>query len=484
MMNIYKYMACAALVAIAISSCDESTVTLGSSLTDENDHLSIVDSAFHATSRTYIADSVLSLSNSFYLGKVKDPETGAEVKSEFTTQFHLLEHTYISPEAKIVGRDNGRAAADSCELLIYIESAYNENDSLTALKMRVRELAKPMEEGVKYYSNYDPVSHGQILANGLNKSKVFTYKNLMEEDSVRDASTYLNHIRITLNEPYTKNGVTYNNYGTYLMRNYYDHPEYFKNSYTFIHNLCPGFFFEMTDGVGFHSQISNIGLRIHYRIDADTAVTNGILTLAGTKEVLQTSHITNNKTVIKKLAEEDTHTYLKSPAGLFTEVELPVSEIKKDHQNDSLLAAKIVFQRLNNLSSDSRQLGIPQTIIMIQKDSLISYFENNNVPDGKTSYYTTFASTTNTYTFTNISNLITYLWQVRTDGVAKDAAWEIKHPNWNKVLLIPVKVKSSNSSSTLTRVEHDMSLSSIRLVGGENNPNDPITINVVYGKFK
>jgi len=483
-MNILKYMAGAAFVAIAISSCDESTMELGGSLTDVNDNLSIKDTFFHAKSCTYVADSVLSLSNSFYFGKVKDPETGAEVKSEFTTQFHLLEHTYISPESKIIGRYDGRASADSCELLIYIESAYNENDSLTAVKMRIRELAKPMEEGVKYYSNFDPVSRGYILTNGLSKNKMFTYKDLMENDSVRDASDYQNHIRITLNQPYTKDGVTYNNYGTYLMRNYYDHPEYFKNSYSFIHNLCPGFFFEMTDGVGFHSQISNIGLRVHYRIDADTAVTNALLTLAGTKEVLQTSHITNDMDVIKKLAKEDTHTYLKSPAGLFTEVSLPVTDIMEDHQNDSLLAAKIIFQRLNNQSTDSRQLGIPQTIVMIQKDSLISYFENNNVPDGKTSYYTTFASSTNTYTFTNISNLITYLWQVRADGVAKDATWEAKHPNWNKVLLIPVKVKTSSSTSTLTRVEHDMSLSSIRLVGGDKNPNDPITINVVYGKFK
>ena len=62
MMNVFKYMAGATFVAIAISSCDESTVTLGGSLTDENDNLSIVDAAFHATSRTYVADSVLSSS--------------------------------------------------------------------------------------------------------------------------------------------------------------------------------------------------------------------------------------------------------------------------------------------------------------------------------------------------------------------------------------------------------------------------------------
>ena len=46
-----------------------------------------------------------------------------------------------------------------------------------------------------------------------------------------------------MNKPYTAkdgNGVTYNNYGTYIMQQYYRHPEYFKNSYTFSTTSVPG----------------------------------------------------------------------------------------------------------------------------------------------------------------------------------------------------------------------------------------------------
>ena len=45
------------------------------------------------------------------------------------------------------------------------------------------------------------------------------------------------------------------------------------------------------------------------------------------------------------LREDNTCTYLKTPAGIFTEVTLPVDEISTSHSTDSLLTAKIVFQR-------------------------------------------------------------------------------------------------------------------------------------------
>ena len=188
-----------------------------------------------------------------------------------------------------------------------------------------------------------------------------------------------------------------------------------------------------------------------------------------------------------QLKEETTHTYLKSPAGLFTEVTLPVNEIKKNHTNDSLIGSRIVFQRINNESTDNRKLGIPQTLLIVERDSLYTFFENTRAIDNRTTFTTTFdigrknnQSTKlnqNVYVFENISNLITNLWNKREKGLKEDPAWESKHPNWNKVVLVPVTINSS-------RVEHDMSLTSTRLVGGKDNPYNPVTISVVYAKFK
>ena len=142
-----------------------------------------------------------------------------------------------------------------------------------------------------------------------------------------------------------------------------------------------------------------------------------------------------------------------------------------------------MFQRLNNESTDYRLFSIPSALLMVQKDSLYTYFENNSIPDNILSYYAAFGATNpNTYTFSNISNLITALWEKREQGMKADSNWETKNPDWNKVVLVPITTTLSNS--VVTNVENDMSLSSTRLVGGPNNPNFPVQISVVYAKFK
>ena len=437
------YMAGVVLTAMAISSCDETTDQIGGSLTSDEDQLNIASKVFNVQTRTVIADtvfnnsdehlgSVFTQSSTCYLGMVRDPQTQADIKSEFATQFHLLDIVTIPDADKFLSLDNGLPAADSCYLILYVSNPFNTADTLASVKMTVHELDKTLETGLKYYSDFNPMKLGMVRTEGLNKNKMFSYRNLVDNDSLRGTSSYMNNIRVSLNEPYTdKNGVTYNNYGTYIIRQFHEHPEYFKNSYAFSRHVCPGF------------------------------------------------------QAIKKLAEETTHTYIKSPAGLFTEVTLPVKEIKEGHENDSLIAAKISFQRINDESSDSRMFGIPNTLLMVQEDSLKTFFEGNNVPDQATSFYANYNyinstwNGTNTYNFANIASLITKVWEKYQEGIKNDANWEQKHPNWNKVLLVPITYESGSS----TNAQHDMSLTSTRLVGGADNPYEPIKINVAYAKF-
>jgi len=470
-----------ALAASMIVACDDEEINIGKSLTAEADVLDATPETFDITTATVVEGAVLSLSNDCYLGCMRDPETKNSVKSEFTTQFHLLEHTYVSPEDSIVGRADNRAAADSCDVVLFLSTPYSSRDSLTAMKMRVLELDKPLSEGTKYYSDFDPRSEGKLSTLA---TKMFTYEDLNISDSARALETYLDNIRIPLNHKYTdRNGNQYSNFGTYILRQYYDHPEYFRNSYTFAHNVCPGLFFTIVDGMGFHSKISNIGLRVYYRIGTDS-IQNKALTIAATKEVLQTTKVTNDNTLLNQLAAETQFTYIKSPAGLCTEVTIPVSHIKSGHESDSLISAKLAFQKLNSQTSDYRTFGTPSNLLLIEKDSLAAFFENNKLPDNITSYYATYSSLYNTYTFTNLSNLVNALYKKRQEGIKRDANWEQNHPNWNKMLLVPVTIDGYTSSSqyVLTGIEHDMSLTSVKLVGG-STPGS-LKMSVVFARYR
>ena len=53
-------------------------------------------------------------------------------------------------------------------------------------------------------------------------------------------------------------------------------------------------------------------------------------------------------------------------------------------------------------------MNIPQYVLMVRKQDMFSFFEENKITDNKTSFLSQYSSSNNTYTFTNIAPLITY----------------------------------------------------------------------------
>jgi len=191
----------------------------------------------------------------------------------------------------------------------------------------------------------------------------------------------------------------------------------------------------------------------------------------GTEEVLQTTNIINDKAAIKRLAEDNSCTYIKSPAGIFTEMTIPVEQIMRGHENDTINTAKVSLSRINSTVNSDYALNIPTTLLMIPKAEMYSFFENKQVANYKTSFLATYSSTTNQYTFNNIGSLVRYMSENK------------QNKDWDKVVIIPV-TPTYNTSGEMTNLTHDMSISSTKLVGGSENQNGAINITVIYSKFK
>lgn len=483
-------------VCIALSSCDDTTEAIGSSLTNYMDRIQIATDTFEVSSRSVRADSVLARSNMGYVGKVRDPETGGYVTGDFMMQFNTLEGMtdYLFPRKdSVVSVVDGEVVADSCEIRLFYDSFYG--DSLAPMTIRTYEMDKPMEENVNYYSNFDPTEEGLIREGGLCQRKTYTLTDLSVSDSTRKTSAYVPSIRILLNDPYTdKDGVTYSNYGTYIMRKYYENSADFENAYSFIHNICPGFYIKNEGGLGNMANVYISQLRVHFRyMPNDSTVNNGVVNFPGTEEVLQATRISNDDATIGRLLEDKTCTYVKSPAGIFTELVLPVDEIMSSHPNDTLSSAKIVLTRVNNTQDNIYSFDLPQNLLMLPKDSLYSFFENRKLHNNTTSFlaprdYSSYNSTTgvytykNTYTFNNISNLVRLMAEQKKQGGSN---YTTEHPDWNKVVIVPVAVSTTtvNNSTVYNSITNDMSLRSTRLVGGDANPHDKLQISVVYSKF-
>lgn len=243
--------------------------------------------------------------------------------------------------------------------------------------------------------------------------------------------------------------------------------------------MCPGFYFEHTNGIGNMGEVAFVNMAVGFKALRSDTLSAVEITFPGTEEVMQTTFIDNDKEKMQELANDETCTYVKSPSGIFTEMTLPIEDIKRGHENDTISSAKIIIPRYN-YTSDETMFAAPSYILMLPKDSLYSFFEEKNVPDSKSSYLASYSSTNNTYTFNNISDLVNKLWQNKENGKGSK--------DWNKVVLLPVSVStnSSTQSSTtsVTNVTNEMGLKSTKLVRGDGTKNSRLKISVIYNKFR
>lgn len=498
-MKILRLLTVLVIAALTFAACDDTTEGIGGSITNKIDNINISNSAFNVTTKSIVAGAVLSRNNTGLIGKMKDPETGNYVKGDYMTQLSVLP-TFSVDTLDIKKANNGSIEADSCYLLVSYNASYG--DTLAPMKVTAYEMTNPMTEEEEYYSNYDAFKNGWVSENNPHWSSNYNLSNTSD----------VKNFKIYLNKEYKKDGKTYKNYGSYILQTYAKHPKYFKTNFKFLHNVCPGFYIKNVGGTGNMAKIWNTELIFYWKktIKAKDGVTDstgiGYNRFDGTEEVLQLNKIENDTKNLELLASsKEDWTYLKSPAGIFTEVTLPIDDIMKGHEKDTLNTATISFPRLNNENEDNPyNFATPSTILMVQKDSLQSFFEKSKLADSRTSYTASYSNTgtyKNAYTFQNIANLVSAMYKNKAEGEKKNAKWMDEHPNWNKVVLVPVNVITTTQGYTtvISKINHDMSLASTRLiVGTDDSDKDyttdkktgkkvasgPIRIKVIYSKFK
>lgn len=482
-MKILRLLTVLVIAALTFAACDDTTEGIGGSITNKIDNINISNSAFNVTTKSIVADSVLSRNNTGLIGKMKDPETGNYVKGDYMTQLSVLPTFSVDTLDYIKQANNGKLEADSCYLLISYNASYG--DTIAPMKVTAYEMTEPMREDQEYYSNYDAFNNGWVSESNQHWSSNYNLSNTSD----------VKNFKIYLNKEYKKDGKTYKNYGSYILQTYAEHPEYFKTNFKFLHNVCPGFYIKNVGGTGNMAKIWYTELIFYWTrkktIKKKDGVTDSIAKgigynrFDGTEEVLQLNKIENDTENLEQLARQENCTYLKSPAGIFTEVTLPIEDIMKGHEKDTLNTATISFPRLNNVDEDNPyNFATPSTILMVQKDSLQSFFEKSKLADSRTSYTASYSSTgtyKNAYTFQNIANLVSAMYKNKG-----------KNKNWDKVVLVPVSIITVTQGYTtvITKINHDMALASTRLKRGvittdsSGKKTSPIQIKVIYSKFK
>ncbi len=459
------------LSILTFTRCDDETATIGGSIVPESDSIKYSAKTLYASSKSILAnDSILANTSNMYLGRFTDPETNTVFSSDFITQFNCVEN-YGFPAAGVVGD-----STLSIELKLFFNSYFG--DSLNTMQCEVYELDRTLEEGVAYYTNIDPTEFYDE-----NKTPIATQSYCAIDytipDSIRLSDGYTRSITVPLP----------NEIGKRFIDKYYETDENgdsigkinFSNSEEFINNVFKGVYVKSTQGDGtvMYISMARLNVAFQYYIPGNSgkldSLTMGIATFSSTKEVLQVNKFDNNN--LKEFVENETDcTYLRTPAGVFTEIELPVNEIVAD--NDTLNSVKITLTRYNQTNNTEFDYSVPQRLLMVRKCDMHSFFLNNKLNDNITSYTTTFDPNNNEYVFSNIARLINHCANEYEQGKS-EPDWESKNPDWNKVVVIPINVTTDNNGNVVA-ISHNLRMTNAKLRGGAN---DKIAVEVITSSF-
>lgn len=387
-------------VALISVSCNESLDQLGFTIQPGQDRLSVGIDTLELQARTIQIDSIFSKTQYPVLGEYNDPVFG-NIKSSYIGEFYFPEGAKFQDNATI----------DS----VRVQLAYTTmmGDSTSPMGLSVYEVNKSLK-GINKYSNINPEDYTDMSAplgtqtfTGNNS----TYRN---EYSSSGDSVKVYEINVTLPKSIGEDFLSeYNKDGHGKLVNVDQFREFF-----------PGLYFTTTFGKSTILDISLTSLLVHYKyIDKlgsydglrDTTRTSA-MRLHITPEVTQINYIQNNNDQL--LQDNDEYSYVKSPAGVMTEIKFPLSQMSDKLKSNALNLANFTIYAMPDPSDDAMvKLSPPEYLLMVNKDSLSTFFENKRLEDRVTSFLSSkFDSSTYSYKFGNISTMINYYNQERGDS--------------------------------------------------------------------
>ena len=389
------------IIGIIYITCDDSIGRVGLSIRPEEDKVSIFDTMMVIDSRTIMVDSVYAKTNSGLLGDFYDPTFG-NIKSSYLCQFYpSVGFPYLD---SIV--DN---KVNSVFLNIYYFTCIG--DSLAPMEATVYPIIKPLDRN--FYTNADPKDYCD-MDHPLAKYG-YTARNLVYSDYDLQLSNYMYHISIPLP---VKIG---QDYLDKVMNNE------LKTINEFL-DFFPGTYITTTYGTGSMIPVSMTEITLNYTLrrtlkdekgNDSIATQSAFAVFTTTKEVIQLNKFENKYSDF--LLEDSTDkTFIKSPAGVYTELTIPIKKIVEGIGKKKFSSIKLsikaypredrpyslLFPGWPNSAGYYDATGNKAKLLMIEPDSVKSFFEMKKVADRLTSYTTQFKESTYSYEFENISNVV------------------------------------------------------------------------------
>jgi len=388
-------------ISLAFIACNDDLSSVGLEIQPDSDKISVRTDTVSFTSSTQLVDSIFIKSSMAYLGSFNDPVYG-------NVRYGYLCNFYTSPDG--VFWDNVVDNKIDSVVLSLLYKGYAGTgfigDSLAVMEATIHKVMNPL--GKNFYSNINPAEYikdAPILA-----KKTYTSRNMNVSDSIYFLDQYYRSLDIKFSN---------NDLGEEIYNEWRTNKETFKNLDKFF-DFFRGVYVESTFGSGNILKIDHTHLQVYYRASItyknkegkDSIVVKPAYALFSTAaESTQLNIIDKNENEEKnkEMVSDPNYTYLKTPAGVVTQLEISLQDIVNKIGDD-----KRIFNNVRLTLETAEQpaweytLNMPNRVMLISPDSVKQFFEEARYSANSNYYYfaTRTPSSAYKYDFGNISVLI------------------------------------------------------------------------------
>lgn len=396
------YAAAAALFSLAaFSSCEDSTSPIGGSLVNGEVTIVVDTLEMKLDASSILEPNFDSRTQTKLLGRINVPEYGS-LDCSFVSQ--LMCATKMNIPDSITVND-----VDSMRMVLTVPRGSLTGDSLAPQQLKVYQLTKQLPSDIN--STFDP--KGYYNPSDPLGVKSYTLSALSMNDSLFKLQ---GSIRIPIMLP--------RKLAQDIFTAYKNNPETFQWPQTFA-QYFPGVYVEQNFGNGCIGVISAMKFytywhymkQVYQKKDDDSGEYHYVPTLArdsvclfsSQPEVLSANKITYNVSdYLKNLANKG-KSIITTPGGYYVNVKFPAQEIIDKYDRDLYSVAvvsKLSFEIPAEAVENDYGLEAAPHLLMVKASERESFFRENKIPNGKTSFYAAYNSEKKCYTFAGMREYI------------------------------------------------------------------------------
>lgn len=396
------YAAAAALFSLAaFSSCEDSTSPIGGSLVNGEVTIVVDTLEMKLDASSILEPNFDSRTQTKLLGRINVPEYGS-LDCSFVSQ--LMCATKMNIPDSITVND-----VDSMRMVLTVPRGSLTGDSLAPQQLKVYQLTKQLPSDIN--STFDP--KGYYNPSDPLGVKSYTLSALSMNDSLFKLQKSI-QIPIMLPRKLAQD----------IFTAYRNNPETFQWPQTFA-QYFPGVYVEQNFGNGCIGVISSMKFytywhytkMVYQKKDDDSGEYHYVPTIArdsvclfsSQPEVLSANKITYNVSDYLKNLANSGKSIITTPGGYYVNVKFPAQEIIDKYDRDLYSVAvvsKLSFEIPAEAVENDYGLEAAPHLLMVKASERESFFRENKIPDGKTSFYAAYNSEKKCYTFAGMREYI------------------------------------------------------------------------------